>query len=917
MGFTWQPHPRPAQADELEGFDIENTTWVVPTLAAKFEIQKILLKRHSLLPEDAVLRAAELWQKMATRVCPEWRLVSPGLTQILASEWLKQQDFSWAKLPGASSTLIRYAQQMLPIFSQPGTQELVEEWLGNPENGASLMRWGRWYFLAKQWWGDLNRHGLVPQKWLPGLLGAREEVRYSWSRNIVVDLGADLSLPEVHLFQQLGEQNQVTVFVPTPSWRSRYVKTLFAYESFVDIQTKSEDATKLESAFKENPDLQLERYTTQLAEVKAAVHFVREYLDQGVPASKLAILAPQIEHYWPVLSSYLDQEGIPVNKDQVTSLQTFPEVGFWLSELRLSSGRLSSVDLERALYNVDSHFELDFEKFRSLFAVIYDDEDLLRSPELSKMFVSEVKKDQPLTRDEFLVWAIKHWRPHWSAVVLEKLVSRWIAETFSETTLLLDSWIKYLEEVSARGEIKLRDPDYHGIHCLNLEGAEWLDVSHVFFLDLAEDSLKTQLGTGITHGDLSRLDRDLGVQLSPPENASLEFTLAWLLQRPFKKVQLSVAASDFEGAVKLPSLLWLLGAIEKGLDPEAVKVPSMTRWDDIQRTSIDQLQELRQWPAERFELMSASMAVDLGEKPLDEFQPAELTLSATQLEKYQKCPFVFAAEKLFHLSDLPNVDLDVDAMTRGQLTHKLFEALTAEPMRFDWSETELLDVIDRCRQAVRVKMADPRLWAGLQTQYLELAKKFLLFEGEYRRQFPQARTVGRELKVNAKWSEDLGQLVSESGDGIPFRGAIDRVDTDGQGHYAVIDYKSSGNGLTNHGSWLKNDRFQLPLYGQAVRDGLTELPEGDVVAALYHNVKDMERKAGFKVENKASTLYEIKSTEKITEEKMNHLFQNTNEVISGIVQKMQSGKFAPNPKDPAQLCGDCRWRIVCRASHLN
>src|SRR5690606_38518098 len=119
-------------------------------------------------------------------------------------------------------------------------------------------------------------------------------------------------------------------------------------------------------------------------------------------------------------------------------------------------------------------------------------------------------------------------------------------------------------------------------------------------------------------------------------------------------------------------------------DTEAVDKPEDTRWDELQRASFPVISELKKWSKEFSQQLEASLLRDLGHRPQESFgQNLALSLSVSQIENYLKCPFKFAAARLFCLSDLPSLDLDIDHLTRGQLMHALFESLTEEPMRFD------------------------------------------------------------------------------------------------------------------------------------------------------------------------------------------------------------------------------------------
>ena len=42
---------------------------------------------------------------------------------------------------------------------------------------------------------------------------------------------------------------------------------------------------------------------------------VRAWLDAGSTPAEIAVIAPDIEAYWPVLQAFLEKEGVPTQKD--------------------------------------------------------------------------------------------------------------------------------------------------------------------------------------------------------------------------------------------------------------------------------------------------------------------------------------------------------------------------------------------------------------------------------------------------------------------------------------------------------------------------------------------------------------------------------------------------------------------------
>ncbi len=146
-----------------------------------------------------------------------------------------------------------------------------------------------------------------------------------------------------------------------------------------------------------------------------------------------------------------------------------------------------------------------------------------------------------------------------------------------------------------------------------------------------------------------------------PDQRYNEFLAEKISYETESEIILSFAATDFSGQVQAPALLWLKYALVAQADIEHYNIPEPTRWDEIQNSNFKNSELANILPY---------IEQDVGQRAPDTFNvPNRLKLSPSQLEKYQQCPFIFSAEKIFRLSDLPDVDLDVDAMTSGRLLH--------------------------------------------------------------------------------------------------------------------------------------------------------------------------------------------------------------------------------------------------------
>ena len=905
----------------LDEFDPNTMTWLVADLTSKSEIQLHLLKRHGVLPEDSVLRASELWGKIFQKLYPSWRLVSHDFLRSQLAEFLKKQKHSFASTPGAAKTLMTYMQQLLPVLADPNGEEQLQAWFG--ENPSAVIRWGHWNELSQRAWAELNEMQIITGTWCSGLLGHHEGFSSAWDRTIYSDLGCQINSVEASLLKSLSEITNVHVYQPENSWTRRYSKTLNAYDLFSDKADAPEERLPPLPVPKSTVEHEVEvhRYSTMVTEVKAVVAELRKDLESGIPAEELALIAPDIEVYWPVLHLYLTQEGIPFQKNVVARLQTFSDVDIWLARLRLAMGKVSSHDLERASFGGETQVRsLSFEKFKRLFSIVYDSADLDRWKDIKTRFESQKTESEKLLAHEFLVWISSHWPDNDNTDHLARLIKKIYTESPLNISRELISWMDLLENLAAKEEMSIQAGVAGGVHCLNVQEASWVPLKARYFLGLSADALRSQEATGLLFGDVQKIHNDLGYILMWPDKAHLEFETLWLLQSGADKTHLGFSATDFGGSILAPSMIWLQTAFQSGRDVEELSLPPETRWDQIQRSDAASIAGFRLWSKQHAETLEQSIRQDLGDLEAKTFgADIPWTLSASQLENYLTCPFQFAAGKIFGLSDEPDLDLDVDHMSRGKMMHKLFEWLTeTKPFRSDWSDEELEEMVDRLPAETKIPLADRRLWPSTRKQYLDLAKRFLKREAELREEFPELHTEGRELEITANWSQEKKSLVSCEEEGIPFKGYIDRVDLNASGQSVIVDYKSQDKSERNYRSWLEKDQLQLGLYSMAYENGLTKLKAAEVIGAFYYSARTMEREKGFRVDERVGTLFGDNKPNKshISLEAKRELFEGLNEKVSEVVDSMKQGLFPAEPKE-TKTCPICAWKSLCRAPHLN
>jgi ATP-dependent helicase/nuclease subunit B len=575
------------------------------------------------------------------------------------------------------------------------------------------------------------------------------------------------------------------------------------------------------------------------------------------------------------------------------------------------------VDLEVSFYGRPESQNLRYEEFAALFKAIYGEEDLARDEKVYKLYSSQVSLEENLNRDQFLAQALKAWqRREAQTEVLIVVLREVFQNAAARVELSYREWMTYLENILATKEMKVFSGSSEGVVITPLMSAQSYKMSYKLFLGLCDENLKNRQRSHILGADLNRLALDLGFYLEHPDHSFKEFQLRWLAESPGVKNIFTFGLADFSGSLLSPSNFWM------SLKPsEALALPGPTRWDALQAVEDQSILHMRGRNDQEQSRFLDRVQMDQGLKPL----PALLlqqapSLSASQIERYLECPFVFASQKIFRLQDHPELDLDEDARSKGTLAHALFEKLTFPEFKHDLTDQDLENLLEELRLQEKITLADPRLWASMKKRYFQLGKRFLNFEKEWRKEFPDTLTIAAEKAFEFYFNPHNGEVHKEAQEGcLKFSGKIDRIDRHRHSKsHVVIDYKSSHAAYKNHSAWLENQELQLLFYMWALEKELLSEITGDVVGAFYYSFKDFHREKGFQIEEYAGPLFRPAGRKGVkgTGDDKKELLSQFEGVVMDVVTKIQKGEIDSRPYD-IKTCQSCEWSLLCRAPHLN
>jgi RecB family exonuclease len=221
---------------------------------------------------------------------------------------------------------------------------------------------------------------------------------------------------------------------------------------------------------------------------------------------------------------------------------------------------------------------------------------------------------------------------------------------------------------------------------------------------------------------------------------------------------------------------------------------------------------------------------------------------------------------------------------------------------------------------VNLKLGDDRFWVPFKKRQIAVARQFLKVEAEWKKRFSALQLLPSESEWKLWFDATTGSFAGVEAPGrILIRGRIDRLETDGQGNYVVVDYKA-GSKMPDQASWIKDNDLQLLFYMWALEKGALNGLQGHVIGAFYYTYKDFSRNRGLQVEGTEGRLFPAVSAQRknitVTLAEKLSLFEKLEEILREVIRRTALGDWGSGPRDE-KICQLCQWSGTCRAPHLN
>ena len=884
--------------------------FLVSDVKTKLSIESALLEKEECLPGFCVMRAYEFYTELFYSLNLNWNLVSDLFIQEVFSDFCSQNKETWIRNLRDSNSFFSFFKSFLPLLSHKESPQLFEEWL---KEKRKPILWRSWIDLAQKFFFYLEEKKIFPESEKKALLlhhlPLTERLNFKKER-IYVDLSFSMDICEAEIFKALSLHREIFILSPQLEKPFLFEKSFDVYQmleeelglsqiSSLDVgdsQTLSKTLSQEKQTFKVKSE-------TQLEELKKALTQVCKWLSRGVPAKEIALFAPDMEAYWFALKIFLHKEGIPVAKSIFAKVSDYQEIRYFLAALRIHISSFTFEDLEYFSFFRESR--KDFSRFKAHYFQVPD-------RKLSKKFFFENKMlpaHKNLNGKQFTDWALSFWLKENPLFLWEKVSPIFLKLPMTES-LKASSWLKILESEIQNLELELKTEAQEGISCLSLNALSSSKKPYVYILDLSERALKSSGSSVFNEREKKEILEELGFPLSFSHPQEKPHNLLWFLQSSHhKEVYLSFSAYNLKGTVQTPSLLYFLSEDLFSAKKREVREELSWEADRKQRAFCPPDRD-----SESFKMLSSSFQ----NKERAFFHPEKIQLSPNRLKTYIECPFKYAAEKLFFVQANEKIDRELSPLSKGSITHQLFENVLAQYPKLLLSEKQMEKLLEQ----VKPKEEDfiyGQQWPLLKEELKELLKAFLNKERADQKNFPFLKAKAFEKELSAYWNQKKGEL-DRRGEYL-FRARVDRIDQDKTtGAYVVRDYKASSQFLTHISSWIQNGKedFQLIFYAQALQKGLiSDLPAAPVSSVFYAFYKEDFSAKGF-VEKGSSMerlLGENLRGPKKEKQVLEQAILLSNKQAKTVIQKMEKGEFSPKPKEKS-LCKRCFYSSWCRIETL-
>lgn len=463
---------------------------------------------------------------------------------------------------------------------------------------------------------------------------------------------------------------------------------------------------------------------------------------------------------------------------------------------------------------------------------------------------------------------------------LDRMLAEWpLLERDDSPDLPVGEWYARLRRFLDSNELALTTPLQTGVQLLEAHEAALFPFKHTFVVHANDGEFPRRPGARPIFSEAERKTlAERGLPLTYREEWYRRERALWRAVTANRNVTLSYRTADPNGAPLLPSLL--VPEHDASREIPRTRFTWDTPFNEVQerRNAAARLMEVKRSGgggpidvadpgALRHAVLAAHAEAQRREGPpgvgraagslnpwnglirdrwvleyLDRRFGEDRVWSASQLESYAECPFLYLLKRVLRLQELEEAEEETTPLTFGGVAHEALERFYPEllagtfPAEYDHSVARVFDQIAASvfAEAERDEsgwLGIPPLWAVTKRDLQEKLVEYLTWE------LPRFGDWRPHLFEHEFGGEHGVEIEGHDLDGQPrplrVRGYIDRVDCRGADEntlYRIVDYKSGGVPAKTH---YEHGVVQIPIYMKALAKQLGVR----VVSGEYRSIK--------------------------------------------------------------------------------
>lgn len=315
------------------------------------------------------------------------------------------------------------------------------------------------------------------------------------------------------------------------------------------------------------------------------------------------------------------------------------------------------------------------------------------------------------------------------------------------------------------------------------------------------------------------------------------------------------------------------------------------------------------------------------------------SISPTRLDRFNACPYAYAAERLYGLRNTSTDDEALTALERGSVMHAIVHALFRTLRKEQHGEIDETNLALALRHPVRlVRHSLPHLQAMLHKAardvldsidtshtYAMAEQRLLLGNGVYpglldrwlAMEYQQAK---QGAPLPAAFEIAIAETITIEDVDVDVQLRVDRVDIDITStppRLVVIDYKSSSSSIPKVVEVTNGTKLQMPLYAHAVeqvcrRNGIEATVESAQYMPFGNKLFDAE--AAERVARLSSVDLDLGAMKGVSKHSIHDVRASIDEKLVSVVTQLRQGAF---PVRPAKgVCAYCSYNELCRVESL-